>query len=89
MQTALCKLLGIELPIKRPGEGEVIATSKSVGPIVRYRSYTPGPDTEGDVEAMSLWAGQSVGLVAKPQAAGDIVREIIDEAKNVLRRLNK
>jgi NAD(P)H-dependent flavin oxidoreductase YrpB (nitropropane dioxygenase family) len=38
---------------------------------------------------MSLWAGQSVGLVAKPQAAGDIVREIMDEAKNVLRRLNK
>ncbi len=72
---------------KRPGEGEVIGTSRSVGPIVRYRSYTPGPDAEGDVDAMSLWAGQSVGLVSKLQPAGDIVREIVQEAEAILRRL--
>jgi NAD(P)H-dependent flavin oxidoreductase YrpB (nitropropane dioxygenase family) len=30
----------------RPGEGEVIATSRSSGPIVRYQSYTPVTDTE-------------------------------------------
>lgn len=72
---------------QRPGEGEVIGTSKSVGPIVRYRSYTPGLDAEGDVEAMSLWAGQSVGLITKRQPAGDIVRQIMDEAKDVLQRL--
>jgi NAD(P)H-dependent flavin oxidoreductase YrpB (nitropropane dioxygenase family) len=29
---------------KRPGEGEVIATSRTSGPIVRYQSYTPGSD---------------------------------------------
>jgi NAD(P)H-dependent flavin oxidoreductase YrpB (nitropropane dioxygenase family) len=74
---------------KRPGEGEVIATSKTVGPIVRYRSYTPGPDAEGDIEAMSLWAGQSVGLVSKLQPAGDIVREIAEQAKATLRQLAK
>jgi nitronate monooxygenase len=72
---------------KRPGEGEVIATSKSVGPIVRYRSFTPRLDTEGDIEAMSLWAGQSVGLVDKLQPASDIVRQIVEEAKSVLVRL--
>jgi NAD(P)H-dependent flavin oxidoreductase YrpB (nitropropane dioxygenase family) len=72
---------------KRPGEGEVIATSKTVGSIVRYRSYTPGPDAEGDIEAMSLWAGQSVGLVSKLQPAGDIVREIAEQAKATLRQL--
>lgn len=71
---------------ERPGEGEVIAKS-SVGPIVRYRSYTPGPDTEGDIDAMSLWAGQSVGLVSKLQPAGEIVREIIAEAEMILKRL--
>src|SRR6187551_3646793 len=42
---------------KRPGEGDVVATSKSRGPIVRYRSYTPGADAEGDIDALSLWAG--------------------------------
>jgi NAD(P)H-dependent flavin oxidoreductase YrpB (nitropropane dioxygenase family) len=71
----------------RPGEGEVIAKSQSSGPIVRYQSCAPSPDTEGDIDALPLWAGQSVGLVSKRQSAGDIVREIADEARLVLQRL--
>jgi NAD(P)H-dependent flavin oxidoreductase YrpB (nitropropane dioxygenase family) len=70
----------------RPGEGEVIATARSNRQIVRYQSYTPGTDAEGDIDALSLWAGQSVGLVSKLQSAGDIVREIADEAEVILRR---
>lgn len=72
---------------KRPGEGEVVATSKSRGPIVRYRSYTPAADADGDIDALSLWAGQSVGLVHKIQSAAEIVREIDREARTILRRL--
>ena len=72
---------------KRPGEGEVVATSKSRGPIVRYRSYTPAADADGDIDALSLWAGQSVGLVQKIQPAAEIVREIDNEARTILRRL--
>ncbi|WP_246571140.1 NAD(P)H-dependent flavin oxidoreductase [Bradyrhizobium liaoningense] len=72
---------------KRPGEGEVVATSKSRGPIVRYRSYTPAADAEGDIDALSLWAGQSVALVHKTQPAAEIVQEIFDEAQAVLGRL--
>ena len=72
---------------KRPGEGEVIGTSQSIGPIVRYQAYTPGADAEGDIDAMSLWAGQSVGLVSKTQSAADIVREIDEQAEAILRRL--
>jgi len=72
---------------KRPGEGEVIATSRANRPIVRYQSYTPGTDAEGDIDALSLWAGQSVGLVTKLQSAADIVREIADEARMILQRL--
>lgn len=72
---------------QRPGEGEVVATSLSRGPIVRYRSYTPAPDAGGDVEALSLWAGQSVGLVHKIQPAAEIVQEIDREAKAIFRRL--
>jgi NAD(P)H-dependent flavin oxidoreductase YrpB (nitropropane dioxygenase family) len=72
---------------KRPGEGEVVATSKSRGQIVRYRSYTPAADTEGDIDALSLWAGQSVGLVHKVQPAAEIVQEIASEARAILLRL--
>jgi NAD(P)H-dependent flavin oxidoreductase YrpB (nitropropane dioxygenase family) len=71
---------------RRPREGEVIATSRSSGPIVRYQSYTPGPDAEGDIDALSLWAGQSVGLVSKLQPAREIVREIAEEARLILRQ---
>ncbi|MBR0795164.1 nitronate monooxygenase [Bradyrhizobium jicamae] len=72
---------------KRPGEGEVVATSKTGGPIVRYQSVTAGPDAEGDIDALSLWAGQGVGLVSRVQPAAEIVREIAEEARLVLRRL--
>ena len=71
----------------RPGEGEVVARSRLAGEIVRYQSYTPGMDVEGDIDALSLWAGQSVGLVSQVKAAGDIVREIVDEAQITLRKL--
>jgi len=74
---------------KRPGEGEAIATSRSSRPVVRYQSYTPDTDADGDIDALSLWAGQSVGLVSKLQSAGDIVREIADEARLILQRLAK
>src|SRR5882762_3479074 len=74
---------------KRPREGEVIGTSRSSGPIVRYQSHTPGTDTDGDIDAMSLWAGQSAGLVSKLQPAGDIVREIAEEARLIFHRLSK
>jgi len=72
---------------KRPSEGEVIATSKSDGHIVRYQSNTPPVDAEGDVGAMPLYAGQSAALVKKRQPAGEIVREINDQAEEIFRRL--
>jgi len=73
----------------RPQEGEVIGKSRSSGEIVRYQSYTPGADAEGDIDAMSLWAGQSVGLVSKPQPAGEIVREIGEQARSILQALSR
>jgi NAD(P)H-dependent flavin oxidoreductase YrpB (nitropropane dioxygenase family) len=71
----------------RPGEGEVIARSRSVGEIVRYQCYTPGADFEGDIDALSLFAGQSVGLVSEIKPAGDIVREIVAQAQSTLGKL--
>ncbi len=73
---------------QRPGEGEVVATTPTRGNIVRYQSYTPGADAEGDIDALPMWAGQSVGLVSKIQPAADIVREIVDEARSVLQGIH-
>jgi nitronate monooxygenase len=71
----------------RPGEGEVIASSRSDGEIVRYQSCTPGTDAEGDIDALSLWAGQSVGLVSEIKPAGEIVCEIVAQAQSTLGKL--
>lgn len=72
---------------KRPGEGEVVATSPTRGPIVRYASVTPRADAEGDIDALALWAGQGVGSVSRVQSAAGIVHEIVEEARSTLRRL--
>jgi nitronate monooxygenase len=74
-------------PGARPGEGDVVATSLSRGEIHRYRSYTPGPDASGHIEALSLWAGQSVGLVKCVQPAAEIVHQIMAEARATLAAL--
>jgi NAD(P)H-dependent flavin oxidoreductase YrpB (nitropropane dioxygenase family) len=74
---------------QRPGEGEVIARSSAGAPVVRYQAYTPGAGTEGEIEELPMWVGQSVGLVSKLQPAAEIVREIVDEADTILRRLGR
>jgi NAD(P)H-dependent flavin oxidoreductase YrpB (nitropropane dioxygenase family) len=71
----------------RPSEGEVIAKSPSHGDIVRYQSYTPGADAEGDIEALSMWAGQGLSLVRKRQPAAEIVEEIVNDARATLKRV--
>jgi NAD(P)H-dependent flavin oxidoreductase YrpB (nitropropane dioxygenase family) len=38
----------------------------------------------GDVEALALYAGQSVGLVTGIQSAGEIVRRLAIEARESL-----
>jgi nitronate monooxygenase len=69
---------------KRPGEGEVIATDPAGEPLPRYSSTSPRDGIQGDIEALSLWAGQSAGLIEDVRPAGDIVRSIADEAAAVL-----
>ena len=61
----------------RPGEGEVIAHFASGESILRYETAAPMVGTTGDVEALSLWAGQSVALARQPQPAAEIVAELV------------
>lgn len=68
----------------RPGEGEAIARSPRQGEILRYQSVTPASDMEGEIEALSLWAGQGVGLVSSVRPAAEILREIAGEARAVI-----
>jgi nitronate monooxygenase len=61
---------------QRPGNGDVIAHFASGEAIVRYEPAPPMTGTTGDIEALSMWAGQSVALARQTQVAADIVAEL-------------
>jgi len=73
----------------RPGEGEVVAVSPTQGNVLRYQCHSPGADLTGDIEALSMWAGQGVGVVRRVMPAADIVREIEAEAHAEANRVAK
>lgn len=76
---------GCSAPGSRPNEKEQIGQLANGKPVVRYQSYTPLPQTAGDVEAMSLWSGQGVSLVREIMPAAEIVEEIYRDAKKYLK----
>ena len=61
----------------RPGEGDVLAHFPSGEQILRYEPGAPMAGTTGDIEALSLWAGQSVALIKQPQTAAEIVAQLV------------
>lgn len=75
---------GCSPPGSRPNEGEQIGQRPNGDPVVRYQSYTPLLETQGDVDAMSLWSGQGVSLVRNIMPAADIVEDIYQGAKKCL-----
>jgi nitronate monooxygenase len=69
---------------KRPGEGDVVATSFRRGEIMRYQCLVAGPECEGEIEALPLWAGQGVGLAGQIMSAAEIVADIWEGSKIAL-----
>ena len=67
------------------GEGENYLTGQRF-PVRRFDTNGVGRGFTGAIEAMSLWAGESVGGVTRVQPAAEIVRELAGEAERLLRR---
>jgi nitronate monooxygenase len=72
---------------QRPGEEEMIARRADGRKIVRYSSALPLEGDQGQIEALSLWAGQSVGLVHDVAPAAEIIQRLVDECRLALRRI--
>lgn len=70
----------------RPGEGEVVAAYADGTPVMRYSDIMPGPDMTGDLEALACYGGQSTGLIRNVKPAGEIVRELAEQATAALSR---
>jgi hypothetical protein len=71
------------------------ATSESVGemarngqtmPIPRFAPFPPLKGMTGNIAAMSLYAGQSVGAVRRVQPAAEIMAEFVADAERSLER---
>ncbi len=79
---------GCPPPGKRPGEGTSIGRRSSwAGAFedwARYAIGTAPPDFDGDIEYAPLWAGTSVSAVNDIKPAGDIVRDLVREAEEML-----
>jgi NAD(P)H-dependent flavin oxidoreductase YrpB (nitropropane dioxygenase family) len=58
-------------------------------PLQRFMGFPPNVDATGDIESMDLLAGQGVGLVREIKPAAEIVRELVDEARGTISRLNR
>ncbi len=74
-------------PGARPGESDVIGHTGSAE-ISRYAAQTPIRATTGEIQAMSLWAGQGVGLLSRVQQAAEIATEIAGQAEAILKALH-
>jgi NAD(P)H-dependent flavin oxidoreductase YrpB (nitropropane dioxygenase family) len=66
--------------------GELSRVDGTMVPWRRFECGVPRNDATGAIEAMSLFAGEGVGSVTRLQPAAEIVRELAEEAEQLLRR---
>jgi nitronate monooxygenase/enoyl-[acyl-carrier protein] reductase II len=75
---------------QRPGEGQIIGTTLMIDTpleIPRYGVFPPMTGFTGDLEHTALYAGESCTLVNDIKPAAQIVREVVREAEEVMKRL--
>jgi len=59
-------------------------------PILRFMGFPPNSDARGEIDSMDLLAGQGVGLVGTAKPAGEIVHQVVAEAREMIsQRLTK
>ncbi|KAG9451458.1 hypothetical protein H6P81_011423 [Aristolochia fimbriata] len=54
--------------------------------IRRFAGTVPNSTTTGDIESMVMYAGQSVGLIKEIWPAGEVVKNLVEGAKSLLRQ---
>jgi NAD(P)H-dependent flavin oxidoreductase YrpB (nitropropane dioxygenase family) len=70
-----------------PGELPVVGTADVFGeevPLQRFNGLPPASGATGDLDQMSLLAGESSGLIDSVAPAGELVEEIAAEAEAIL-----
>jgi hypothetical protein len=68
-----------------PAVGQTVIAGQPM-PVLRFMGFPPNCDASGDIESMDLLAGQGVGLVGEIKSARQIVRELVEEARQIVSR---
>jgi NAD(P)H-dependent flavin oxidoreductase YrpB (nitropropane dioxygenase family) len=55
-------------------------------PVLRFMGFPPNGEASGDIDSMDLLAGQGVGLVREIKPAGQLVHELVEEARQIISR---
>ncbi len=71
------------LPDPQPSIGTTVLFGQQY-PMPRFSAILPTPETSGDFDEMCLAAGESAGLTRDVKPAGEIVREMMDEARRIV-----
>lgn len=54
--------------------------------IRRFAGTVPNGTTTGDIERMVMYAGQGVGLIKEILPAGQVVKRLVEEARQVIQQ---
>ena len=65
--------------------GKVVSLDGTETAVPRFGTRVPDRTATGEVEAMSLYAGESVGDVKRVLPAREVVRELVEQAEQLLR----
>ncbi|MGH8726307.1 MAG: NAD(P)H-dependent flavin oxidoreductase [Burkholderiales bacterium] len=66
--------------------GKVVGLDGTEVAVPRFGTRVPDRTATGEVAAMSLYAGESVGAVKRVLPAREVIRELVEEAEQLLRR---
>jgi NAD(P)H-dependent flavin oxidoreductase YrpB (nitropropane dioxygenase family) len=74
---------GQESRADEPVVGRTVIGGQAM-PVLRFMGFPPNRDASGDIDSMDLLAGQGVGLVREIKPAGEIVHELVEEARQII-----
>jgi nitronate monooxygenase len=66
-----------------------VAAYEGARPVYRYSTESPLRGMTGDLEALALYAGQICGSVERIRPAAEVVRDMVEDARETLRRLRR
>ncbi len=79
---------GQESRMDEPEIGQTILAGQPM-PVLRFMGFPPNHDATGDIDSMSLLAGQCVGEIDEIKSAADIVQELVEGAEKLLQGLGR